>query len=102
MAEVGGLTGLLGWVILGLILSYEVIRLLRETLPHDQSMIKARLWLSKYNEQHIIKGYKKRFGVDCLTAINDLGELGISTRTGLPLCASKEQRVLTCFADKVR
>ena len=38
----------------------------------------AKDWLPTYNGTKIVKGYKKKFAVDSLTAINDLQELGIS------------------------
>jgi hypothetical protein len=37
----------------------------------------AKEWLPTYNGTKIVKGYKKKFAVDSLTAINDLLELGV-------------------------
>ena len=49
----------------------------QKTLPKERRLAKAKAWIPKYDGQHIIKGYRKHFGVDCLTAIRDLTELGI-------------------------
>jgi hypothetical protein len=37
----------------------------------------AKQWLPTYNGTKIVKGYKKKFAVDSLTAIRDLQELGV-------------------------
>jgi len=37
----------------------------------------AKHWIPTYNGTKIVKGYKKKFAVDTLTAIRDLQELGI-------------------------
>ena len=37
----------------------------------------AKHWISTYNGTKIVKGYKKKFAVDTLTAIRDLQELGV-------------------------
>ena len=37
----------------------------------------AQQWIPTYNGTKIVKGYKKKFAVDTLTAIRDLQELGV-------------------------
>jgi len=37
----------------------------------------AQQWIPTYNGNKIVKGYKKKFAVDTLTAIRDLQELGV-------------------------
>lgn len=45
--------------------------------PKSQRLIIAKDWVSTYNGNNIVKGYKKKFAVDILTALGDLQELGI-------------------------
>ena len=49
----------------------------KKTLPKARRLVKAKAWIPKYDGQHIIKGYRKRFGVDRMTAIRELTELGV-------------------------
>lgn len=49
----------------------------KRTQPKEKRLAKARSWIEKYDGQHIIKGYRKHFGVDRLNAIRDLTELGV-------------------------
>jgi hypothetical protein len=49
----------------------------KRTKPKPQRLQMARHWIPTYNGTKIVKGYKKRFAVDTLTAIRDLQELGI-------------------------
>lgn len=49
----------------------------RKTPPKAQRLIKAKQWALQYEGQHIVKAYRKRFGVDRMTAINDLGTIGV-------------------------
>ena len=49
----------------------------RKTPPKAQRLIKAKQWALQYEGQHIVKAYRKRFGVDRMTAINDLCTIGV-------------------------
>ena len=49
----------------------------KQTLSKKNRLSKGRAWVAKYDGQHIVKGYRKHFGVDRLTAINDLHSLGV-------------------------
>jgi hypothetical protein len=49
----------------------------KRTRPKEQRLNMAKQWIPTYNGQKIVKGYKKKFAVDTLTAISDLKELGI-------------------------
>ena len=51
--------------------------LAKRTPPKAQRLTKARQWALQYDGRHIVKAYRKRFGVDRMTAINDLGEIGV-------------------------
>ena len=50
---------------------------LKRTRPKPQLLQMAKHWIPTYNGTKIVKGYKKKFAVDTLTAIRDLQELGI-------------------------
>ena len=50
---------------------------LKRTRPKAQRLQMAKHWIPTYNGTKIVKGYKKKFAVDTLTAIRDLQELGI-------------------------
>ena len=50
---------------------------LKRTRPKAQRLQMARHWIPTYNGTKIVKGYKKKFAVDTMTAIRDLQELGI-------------------------
>lgn len=49
----------------------------KRTRPKPQRLRMAKEWLPTYNGTKIVKGYKKKFAVDSLTAINDLLELDV-------------------------
>lgn len=49
----------------------------KRTRPKPQRLNMAKQWIPTYNGTKIVKGYKKKFAVDTLTAISDLKELGI-------------------------
>ena len=49
----------------------------RRTRPKIQRLRMAKDWLPTYNGTKIVKGYRKKFAVDILTAIGDLQELGV-------------------------
>ena len=49
----------------------------KRTRPKPQRLNMARQWLPTYNGTKIVKGYKKKFAVDTMTAIRDLQEIGV-------------------------
>ena len=49
----------------------------KRTRPKAQRLQMAKHWIPTYNGTKIVKGYKKKFAVDTLTAIRDLQELGV-------------------------
>jgi len=49
----------------------------KRTRPKHQRLRMAKDWLPTYNGTKIVKGYRKKFAVDILTAISDLQELGV-------------------------
>ena len=49
----------------------------KRTRPKPQRLRMAQQWIPTYNGNKIVKGYKKKFAVDTLTAIRDLQELGV-------------------------
>ena len=49
----------------------------KRTRPKPQRLRMAQQWIPTYNGTKIVKGYKKKFAVDTLTAIRDLQELGV-------------------------
>lgn len=49
----------------------------KKTLPKAKRLTKGRQWVSRYEGQHLVKGYRQHFGVDRMTAIRDLHEIGV-------------------------
>jgi len=49
----------------------------KRTRPKPQRLQMARHWIPTYNGTKIVKGYKKKFAVDTLTALRELQELGV-------------------------
>ena len=49
----------------------------KRTRPKPQRLSMAKNWLPTYSGTKIVKGYKKKFAVDSMTAIRDLLELGV-------------------------
>lgn len=49
----------------------------KKTLSTARRLAKGKQWVSSYTGQHIVKGYRKQFAVDRMTAINDLHSIGI-------------------------
>jgi hypothetical protein len=43
-----------------------------QTLPRDKRLRRAKKWIENYVGEHIVKAYKKRFGVDQLCAMTEL------------------------------
>ena len=50
----------------------------KRTRPKAQRMQIAKHWIPTYTGTKIVKGYRKRFSVDTLTALRELQELGVS------------------------
>lgn len=65
-----------------------------KTLPKARRLIKGKQWVLQYDGQHIVKAYRKRFGVDRMTAINDLGSLGVFDNDKLMLMRQQERNRL--------
>ena len=53
----------------------------KKTLPRKQRLRSAKSWLVKYEgireDRKIVKGYRKKYGVDFLCAIKELEMLGV-------------------------
>lgn len=49
----------------------------KKTLPTACRLARGKQWVPSYTGQHIVKAYRKRFGVDRMTAINDLHSIGV-------------------------
>ena len=49
----------------------------KRTRPKPQRLQIARHWLPTYTGTKIVKGYRKKFAVDIMTAIRELQELGV-------------------------
>ena len=68
----------------------------KKTLPTDRRMVKGKQWVSSYTGQHIVKAYRKQFGVDRMTAINDLHSIGvIDDQEFERLKKTEEERIAT-------
>lgn len=48
----------------------------KKTLPRNKRLIRAKQWITEYEGEHLIKGYRKKFGVDRMSAIEDLFLIG--------------------------
>ena len=48
-----------------------------QTLPREKRLRRAKKWIEQYTGEHIVKAYKKRFGVDQLCAMSELKMLGV-------------------------
>ena len=44
----------------------------KKRTKREQRLQAARPWLAKYEGKHIVKGYRKHFGVDIICAITEL------------------------------
>ena len=49
----------------------------QKTLPRNKRLNRAKQWIPQYEGQHLLKAYRKKYGVDRLTAIEDLFLLGM-------------------------
>ena len=81
---------------------------------HDARIRMARQWPADYEgtEKHIVQAYRKKFKVDIMTALNDLGEIGALTPEQLTvkrraeeirlehLWHEKEEKKLQAFYDR--
>ena len=74
----------------------------KRTRPKQQRLDMAKLWLPTYSGKKIVKGYRKKFAVDNLTAIRDLQELGIQFKPEYisAVEASEKQKVLQRQQEK--
>ena len=52
------------------------------TLTREKRLPRARRWIEQYTGTHIVKAYKKRFGVDQLCAMTELKMLGVNLDSG--------------------
>lgn len=50
---------------------------MKRQLKQAQRLVSARKWLQMYNGKNIVRGYRKRYGVDLMCAIRELQMLGI-------------------------
>jgi hypothetical protein len=50
----------------------------KRTQPKGQRLKMAKEWLPTYEGESLVKGYRKKFAVDLLTAISDLQDLGVT------------------------
>lgn len=58
---------------------------------HDACIRKARQWVLNYQGSHIVRAYRKRFGLDTTCALNDLEEIGILSPEKLAELRKAEQ-----------
>lgn len=58
---------------------------------HDARIRKARQWVLTYQGSHIVRAYRKRFGVDTTCALKDLGEIGALSPDKLAAMQRAEQ-----------
>lgn len=74
----------------------------KRTLPKQQRLNKAKQWLPTYNGEKIVKGYRKKFAVDTLTAIRDLKDLGVQLDPAYVTAVenSEKQRLLRLQQQK--
>ena len=52
---------------------------------------KARQWVVTYEGSHIVRAYRKKFNVDTVCALNDLGEIGALSPEKLMAMKQAEQ-----------
>ena len=53
-----------------------------QTLPREKRLSRAKKWIPTYTGTHIVRAYKKRFGVDQLCAMTELKMLGVDLDPG--------------------
>lgn len=49
----------------------------RKRMRRQARLDSARQWLASYSGKHIVRGYRKRYGVDWLCAVRELRLLGV-------------------------
>jgi hypothetical protein len=54
----------------------------RKRFAQSQRLASARKWLPTYQGAHVVKAYRKRYGVDWPTAFKELAILGVSIDPG--------------------
>ena len=62
----------------------------KKTSPKADRLIKGRRWVSQYVGQHLVKGYRQHFGVDRMTAIQDLYEIGAIDQNRFEMLSQQE------------
>ena len=74
----------------------------KRTRPKPQRLAMAKHWLPTYSGIKIVKGYKKKFAVDSMTAIRDLQELGVEFKPEYIAAveASEKTRIMQRQAKK--
>lgn len=72
----------------------------KQTPPRAQRLVKGKQWALQYEGQHIVKAYRKRFGVDRMTAINDLGAIGVLDKTKLAEMQQQERERLNVLRQQ--
>ena len=53
-----------------------------QTLPRDKRLHRAKHWIEQYTGHHIVRSYKKHFGVDQICAMTELKMLGVDLDQG--------------------
>lgn len=66
---------------------------MKKTLTREKRLPKARQWIQQYTGEHIVKAYKKRFGVDQICAMTELKMLGVSLDDGYVKRATEAERI---------
>ena len=62
---------------------------LKKTPPRIKRLQLAKIWISTYTGENIVKGYKKHFALTPLGAIKDLQLLGyIFLSNNIPTCSA--------------
>lgn len=66
---------------------------MKKTLTWEKRLPKARQWIQSYTGEHVVKAYKKRFGVDQICAMTELKMLGVPLDEGYVKRATEAERV---------
>ena len=67
---------------------------------HEARIRKARQWVLTYQGKHIVRAYRKRFGVDAACALRDLGEVGALSPEKLAEMQRAERRFRTLYEHR--
>ena len=65
----------------------------KQTKPErrEARLKKARAWVPTYSGSHLVRAYRKKFGVDPACALRDLGEIGAIPPEKLAVMQQAEQ-----------